>query len=121
MILSYVYHKEGILAAMAAHGFFNGLLSLSVVFAALGLPWLGLAVIPAALYFAMKAAKVVKSQKPDIASGALAPKTMSGALAILFAAILMLGYFFIMPNILWPIGAVALLINGIMKLRAQKA
>jgi membrane protease YdiL (CAAX protease family) len=121
MILSYVYHKEGILASMAAHGFFNGLLSLSVVFTALGLPWLGLAAIPAALYFAMKAAKVVKAQKPDIASGALAPKTMSGPLAILFAAVLMLGYFFIMPNIFWPIGAVALLINAIMKLRAQKA
>ncbi len=117
MILSYVYHKEGILASIAAHGFFNGLLSLSVVFTALGLPWLGLAVIPAAFYFAFKAAKVVKSQKPDIASGALAPKTMSGALALLFAAILMLGYFFIMPNIFWPIGAVALLINGIAKLK----
>lgn len=121
MILSYVYHKEGILASMAAHGFFNGLLSLSVVFTALGLPWLGLAAIPATLYFAFKAAKVVKAQKPDIASGALAPKTMSGPLALLFAAILMLGYFFIMPNIIWPVGAVALLINGIMKLRAQKA
>jgi membrane protease YdiL (CAAX protease family) len=121
MILSYVYHKEGILASMAAHGFFNGLLSLSVVFTALGMPWLGLAAIPAALYLAFKAAKVVKAQKPDIASGALAPKAMSGALAILFAAILILGYFFIMPNIIWPVGAVALLINGIMKLRAQKA
>lgn len=121
MILSYVYHKEGILASMAAHGFFNGLLTLSVVFTAFGLPWLGLAAIPAAFYFAMKSAKVVKAQKPDIASGALAPKTMSGALAILLAAILMLGYFFIMPNIIWPVGAVALLINGIMKLRAKKA
>ncbi len=121
MILSYVYHKEGILASMAAHGFFNGLLALTLVFTALGAPWLALAAAPAALYFAWKARKTLRAQKPDIASGALAPKPMSGPLAILFAALLMLGYFFIMPNIFWPIGAVALLINGIIKLKSAKA
>ncbi|MDD5302304.1 MAG: CPBP family intramembrane metalloprotease [Elusimicrobia bacterium] len=121
MILSYVYHKEGILASMAAHGFFNGLLAMSVVFSALGLPWLGLAAAPAALYFAMKAAKVVRAQKPDVDSGALAPKPLSARLALIMAAVLMLGYFFIMPNIFWPIGAVALLVNGLMKLKNKKA
>lgn len=117
MILSYVYQKEGILASMAAHGFFNGLLAVSIVATAMGMPWLSLAAAPAALFFAYKSWKTLKAQKPDISSGALIPKTMSGPLALAFAAILMLGYFFIMPNIFWPIGAVALLINGIMKLK----
>ena len=113
MILNYVYQKEGILASMAAHGFFNGLLALSIVFTAIGMPLLGLAAIPAALYFAWRAAKVVKAQKPDIASGALAPKPLTANLAVIMAAILALGYFFIMPNIFWPIGAAALLFYAI--------
>lgn len=121
MILSYVYQKEGILAAMAAHGFFNGLLALSIVFTAIGMPLLGLAVVPAALYFAVKAAKVVRAQKPDIASGALAPIRLNASLSFLLAGVLMLGYFFIMPNIFWPIGAVALLIKGMLLLKSKKA
>lgn len=121
MILSHVYHKEGILASMAAHGFFNGLLALSVVLSALGLPWLGLAVVPAALYFAVRAAKLIRSQEPDIASGALAPKRLGAAVAFIMAAVLTLGYFFLMPNIFWAIGAVALIVKGIMELQAKKA
>lgn len=121
MILSHVYHKEGILASMAAHGFFNGLLALSVVLSALGLPWLGLAVVPAALYFAVKAARTLRAQKPDIASGALAPKRLGAAVAFIMAAVLALGYFFLMPNIFWAIGAVALIVKGIMELQAKKA
>jgi len=73
--------------------------SLSIVFSALGLPWLGLAVVP----------------------GALTPKPLSGLLSIAFAAILMIGYLFLMPNIFWAIGAVALLINGIVKLKNKTA
>ncbi|MBI2386288.1 MAG: CPBP family intramembrane metalloprotease [Elusimicrobia bacterium] len=121
LILSHVYHKEGILASMAAHGFFNGLLALSVVFSALGLPWLGLAVVPAALYFALRAAKVVRAQKPDIASGALTPKPLTAGLSFLMAGVLALGYFFLMPNIFWIIGAIALIVKGITMLRSRKA
>ncbi|MBI2787901.1 MAG: CPBP family intramembrane metalloprotease [Elusimicrobia bacterium] len=121
MILSHVYHKEGILASMAAHGFFNGLLALSVVLSAVGLPWLGLAVVPAALYFALKAARTLRAQKPDIASGALTPKPLTAGLSFLMAGILALGYFFLMPNIFWIIGAVALIVKGIMASRSQKA
>ncbi len=113
LILSRVYYKEGILASMAAHGFFNGLLALSIVFTAIGMPWLGIATIPAALYVAWRAAKVVKSQKPDITSGALAPKPLTPTLAVIMAAILTAGYFFIMPNIFWPIGAAALIVYAI--------
>jgi len=121
MILSYVYHKEGILASMAAHGFFNGLLALSVVLSAVGLPWLGLAVVPAALYFALKAARTLRAQKPDIASGALTPKPLSAGLSFLMAGVLALGYFFLMPNIFWIIGAVALIVKGIMASQPKKA
>ncbi len=121
MILSYVYHKEGILASMAAHGFFNGLLALSVVLSALGLPWLGLAVVPAALFFALRSAKVLRTQKPDIASGALTPKPLTAGLSFLMAGILALGYFFLMPNIFWIIGAVALIVKGIMASQPKKA
>lgn len=121
MILSYVYHKEGILASMAAHGFFNGLLALSVVLSAVGLPWLGLAVVPAALFFALRAAKLIRSQKPDIASGALTPKPLTAGLSFLMAGILALGYFFLMPNIFWIIGAVALIVKGVMASGSRKA
>jgi membrane protease YdiL (CAAX protease family) len=117
MILGYTYAKEGILAAMAAHGFFNGLLALSVVFTALGLPWLGLATEPVALYFAYKSYQVLKAQKLDIASGALAPKRMSSGLAFAFAVILLAGYYLLMPNIMWLVGAVALMIRAILKLK----
>ena len=117
MILSRVYYKEGILASMAAHGFFNGLLAMSVVFSALGMPWLGLAAVPAALYFAWRASKSLRAQKPDIDSGALAPLRLSASVAFIMAAVLLAGYLFLMPNIFWAIGAVALAAKGIMLLR----
>lgn len=121
MILGWVYQKEGILSAMAAHGFFNGLLASSIVFSALGMPWLGIATIPVALFFAVRAAKSLRAQKYDRASGALIPKPLGASLAFIMAAILVLGYFFLMPNIFWAIGAVALAVKGIMMLQAKKA
>lgn len=110
MVLSWVFQKEGILAAMAAHGIFNGLLAISIVLAAAGMPWLGLAVVPLALIFALKSARFLRKQKPDIASGNLVPKPMTAAMAVAFAAILSVGYLFLMPNIFWIIGAVMLLV-----------
>lgn len=121
MILGWVYQKEGILSAMAAHGFFNGLLASSIVFSALGMPWLGIATVPVALFFALRAAKSLRAQKSDRASGALIPKPLGARLAFFMAAILALGYFFLMPNIFWAIGAVALVVKGIMMLQAKKA
>jgi len=109
MVLSYVYQKEGILASMAAHGFFNGLLALSIVLSAMGMPWLGLAVVPLALFFSVKAAKLIRKQKPAKASGDLAPMPMTKTMAVAFAVLLMLGYFLLMPNIFWALGAAALI------------
>lgn len=119
MILSYVYQKEGILASMAAHGFFNGLLALSIVLTALHAPLLGIAVVPLAIYFAIKSIKLIRSQKSDKASGTLIPKPLSGWLSVALAALLIAGYFTIMPNIFWPIGAVALMINAARRLKRK--
>jgi len=119
MVLSYAFHKEGILAAMAAHGIFNGLLAIGLVTTAVGMPWLSLIAVPASLYFAIKAFKTLRAQKGDIASGALVPKPMSGSLSIIFAAILLAGYLFLMPNIFWAIGAVGLLVNAIVQLKKK--
>ena len=119
MILSYVYHKEGILASMAAHGFFNGLLAMSVVFGALGMPWLGLAAVPAALYFSWRAARSLRAQRPDIGSGALVPLRLSAPVSFVMAALLMAGYLFLMPNIFWAIGAAALAVKGIFELKGK--
>ncbi len=117
LILSYVYKKEGILAAMAAHGFFNGLLALTVVFTALGLPVLSLAVLPVAGYYSWRSWKVIKEQRPLIASGALKPMPMSGLVSLIFAALLTLGYVMLMPNVFWLVGAVILGIHGLMKIK----
>lgn len=113
MVLSYVFQKEGILAAMAAHGFFNGLLAVSIVLGAAGMPWLGLAVLPLALIFALKSARFLRAQKPDMASGAVVPKPMTAAMAVAFSGILSVGYLFLMPNIFWIIGAVMLLVAAV--------
>ncbi|UPT76177.1 MAG: CPBP family intramembrane metalloprotease [Elusimicrobiota bacterium] len=120
LALSYVYKKEGILAAMAAHGIFNGLLAVTVVFAAAGMPILSLAAAPLALWAMWRSIKLLKSQRPDIKSGALTPLPMSGLLSLLFAALLTAGYFFLMPNVFWIIGAVLLGINGFRKLRSNQ-
>ena len=117
MILAWIYKKEGVLAAMAAHGFFNGLLALSIVFSAIGMPWLGLLTVPAAIWASVRAAKFLKGQKPDVRSGALAPKPLTPLLSLLFAALLTAGYFFLMPNIFWALGAAALLYAAIRKSR----
>ena len=112
LALSWIYKKEGILASMAAHGFFNGLLAVSIVAGAFGMPWLALVAGPLALWGAVRGAKLIGRQKGDIASGALTPKPLTAPIALALAALLTLGYFFIMPNVIWPIGVVALLIKA---------
>lgn len=120
LILSYVYKKEGILASMAGHGFFNGLLASSVVFTALGAPVLTFVLAPAALFAAWRARKFLKSQKADAVSGAVAPFQLSGALSLVFAAMLLAAFLLLMQNIFWIIGAAALAYNGVKKLKAGK-
>lgn len=120
LLLSWVYKKEGILASMASHGIFNGLLAITLVFTAMGAPLLSLAVAPLVIAAVLKARAYLKAQKPEIASGAVAPVRLSAAVSVALAALLAAGYFLIMPNIVWPVGAVALLINAVRRVRADK-
>ena len=116
--LSYVFKKEGVLSSMTAHGVFNGLLALPILFAALNAPWLGLLMGPGALYAAYRSWKLLKSQRPDIASGALAPKPFSVRHALMFLPVLAFGYFALMPNIFWLAGGLGLLAYLLAKARA---
>lgn len=116
VILSFVYHKEGVLASMAAHGFYNGMLTLPLVFVAAGMPVLSLApLLPLAFYFAWRSAKLIRAQKPLVASGALAPKPLSRLAALVFAALLLLGYFTLRPSDVWLIGSFLLVSYGLRR------
>jgi membrane protease YdiL (CAAX protease family) len=113
MILGYVYHKEGVLAAMAAHGLYNAMLRLPLVFVAAGMPVLSLApLVPLAFYFAWRSAKLIRAQRPAVASGALAPKPLSRLVSLLFGALLLLGYFTLRPSDVWLIGSFLLVSYG---------
>lgn len=116
MILSFVYHKEGILSSMAAHGFSNGMLMLPLIFFAAGMPVLSAApLLPLALYFAWRSAKLLRAQTFAVASGALAPKPMARLTALLFAALLLLGYFCLRPSDVWLIGSFLLVSYGLRR------
>lgn len=117
LILSRVYAKEGVLASMAAHGFFNGLFGLSIVFDALGAPWLGTVAILPGLWYAYKSVKLLRAQRPARESGELVPKRLTGPLALAFSAMLVLAYFMLMPNLYWAAGAVVLFVGGAIKMR----
>lgn len=114
VILSFVYHKEGVLASMAAHGLYNGMLTLPLVLVAAGMPVLSLApLLPLAFYFAWRSAKLIRAQKPLVASGALAPKPLDRLVALVFAALLLLGYFTLRPSDVWLIGSFLLVGYGL--------
>lgn len=116
VILSFVYHKEGVLASMAAHGLYNGMLTLPLVFVAAGMPVLSLApLLPLAFYFAWRSAKLIRAQKPLVASGALAPKPLDRLVALVFAALLLLGYFTLRPSDVWLIGSFLLVSYGLRR------
>ncbi|MDE2491278.1 MAG: CPBP family intramembrane metalloprotease, partial [Elusimicrobia bacterium] len=107
--LSRTFHKEGILASMTAHGTFNGLTFLPLILAAFHAPLIvSIASLPLAAYGAWRAWRTLRSQGPEIASGALAPKPFSAKLALLFIPVLLGGFFFVMPNFIWIYGAAAL-------------
>jgi membrane protease YdiL (CAAX protease family) len=120
--LSRTFYKEGILASMTAHGTFNGLTFLPLILAAFHVPLLGqLAALPLAAYGAWRAWRTLRAQKPEIASGALAPKPFTARLALLFIPLLLGGFFFVMPNFIWIYGAGALTlwlgVKGVAALR----
>lgn len=119
MIMSYAFHKEGYTGSIFAHGFFNALAVAGLVIPALLPGALGtvamLAMWPVAIGFSIRAARKLRAQKEDKASGRLAAFEVSPKLALGFAVILALGYFFLMSNQVWAVGAVGWLMYAYLK------
>jgi membrane protease YdiL (CAAX protease family) len=109
MILSYAFHKEGYTGSIFAHGFFNGLLIMPMVLGVLlpgalaQLATFGL--VPLSVYFAWRAYNKIRAERPDKKAGRLVAFKVSPLLAALFAAALFAGFFLIMGNIVWAVGA----------------
>jgi membrane protease YdiL (CAAX protease family) len=119
MILSYAFHKEGYTGSMFAHGIFNGLLVMPLVLGVL-LPGAlatvaTLALTPLSLWLAVKAFKKLKAEQPDKASGRLQAYAVSPVQALLLAAALMAGFFFIVGNAVWAVGAAGWLFYAIKR------
>lgn len=119
MIISRVFYKEGLPASMAAHGFFNGLLTLPMLLVALLGPTAGgiatLAVTPISLLLALRFWKQLKAQRPERKSGALVNVEVTRKAAFTMAASLMAAFLLLMPNPIWIAGAVGLAIYGFSK------
>lgn len=119
---AHIYHKEGMLASMAAHGFHNGLITVPILLAAftgvLPLGELGMGVaqtllaggaLAAIVYYAVKSYRYLKAQRPDVASGAVAPKAFTAGHGWLALFVMAAGYFLLMPNIFWLAAMIGLM------------
>ncbi|MDX6770420.1 MAG: CPBP family intramembrane glutamic endopeptidase [Elusimicrobiota bacterium] len=119
MVLAWAFKKEGLLASMAAHGIFNGLLTLPIL-AAAGVGALGLApeaaglmtlgvlgaAFVAGIVYAVKAVRYLLRQRADRKSGAVAPKPFTPAHGWLALVIMAAGFFLLMPNLYWLAGMI---------------
>lgn len=114
LVLAHIYHKEGLPASMAAHGIFNGLLTLPLLLTAVLGPAIGgiasLALTPLSLYLTYRFAKQLKAQKPEKDSGALVPFRFSKAQATWLAIALFAAFVLLQANPIWLAGGVGLLI-----------
>lgn len=117
LALSYVYKKEGLFASIAAHGVFNAALSLTLVFAAAGVPALNYAIAPVLLAASLLSLRTLRRQKAAAAEGAVASWPLNGLVALLLAAALLVSYLFL-PILYWPPAALLLVIAGVLKIRA---
>ena len=112
MILSWAFHKEGLLSSIAAHAFFNGLLTMPLLLGALlGVTGGGLATLalfPISGIATLIVWRQLRAQKADRASGKIEPMTMTPKRALLLAGILGLG-FLMMPNPIWGVALAAYL------------
>lgn len=121
MILAYAFKKEGLLASIAAHGFFNGILTLPILLSAVvgalspdvmiaNLLSLGLltALGIGALLMLVKAILRLNAQRNDVKSGALSPKAFTPLHGVIALAVMAFGYFMLMPNPYWLLGMFAI-------------
>jgi hypothetical protein len=111
LALSRVFYKEGVLASMSAHATFNGLTFVPLLLMALHVPLIGqVAAMPLSAYFAYRAWQTLKAQRAEIASGALTSAKFGVKHALMAVPILLGGFLFLMPNLIWLAGAAALVL-----------
>ena len=92
MILARVYYKEGVLASMVTHGFFNGILGAVMLAGVFSLPIGGaVALATAAVGGLVWAARGLWRERADRASGAVVPVGMTPAIARVLAVVLVAG------------------------------
>lgn len=104
-MLSRVFHKEGILSSMTAHGTFNAVAMSGLVLTAAHVSGLGvLGLFGLGLYGAYKAIRELRAEKPEIAAGTLAPKPFTARHALIILPALLAGFLFVMPNVFWVVG-----------------
>ncbi|MBI5239656.1 MAG: CPBP family intramembrane metalloprotease [Elusimicrobia bacterium] len=108
LVLSWAYHKEGLPSSIAAHAFFNGLLTLPLVFALLPGPGPIIAGVLAAalgILYTWRSIKSLRAQRADRASGKVLPFELSSKQSLWLAGLLLLGYYLLAHNPIWFLGA----------------
>lgn len=119
MIISWAFHREGYAGSMLAHGFFNGFLVTPLVLGVFFPAWAGalamLSLVLGGAYASWRAFKAVRAEGSDRKAGRTAPLEISPAVGLLFAAMLILGFLFVMPNSVWAVGAIGWLIYAIKR------
>ncbi len=109
LILSWAWHKEGLPSSIAAHAFFNGILTLPMVFSLLPGPGpiiAGLLTAALGIVYTWRSIKALKVQRADRASGKVLPFELSSKQALGLAGLLLLGYYLLAHNPIWFLGAV---------------
>lgn len=109
MIFSYAFHREGFAGSIFAHGFFNGLLFLPVMFMVL-LPVQAsllamLALPPVSLLLAWRAYKRIRAESIERESGRLVPYEISAAQANILSIALLANFLLGSSNLIWILGA----------------
>jgi len=114
MILARIYHKEGIAASMATHGIYNGLPFLPIMASLAFGPAIGnlfgIALVPAALYYAWKFHKQLRAEAPAREAGRIAPFQITRGMAFGLAFFLLLGFLYVIHTPVWLGGLLAWLV-----------
>ena len=108
LILSRVFHKEGLATSISAHVFFNGLLTLPMLLAFLPGPFAVTAevlLLPASLVLAWRAFRALKAAGAGPAAPSVKSVQLTAWASLGLAVLLVLGFFFLAPNPIWLLGA----------------
>jgi hypothetical protein len=108
LILSWAYHKEGLPSSIAAHAFFNGILTLPMILSLLPGPGPVIAGGLAAalgIAYTWRSMKALKAERTDRASGKILPFELSSKQSLVLAGLLIAGYVLLAHNPIWFLGA----------------